>query len=488
MAEIGYQTAPLAGWSSFMDEADTDPEFQWPKSIVITDRMRRDDPQISSLLRAVMLPLLEGDWMLDATGVREEVKTHIAGDLALPVKGETWAAPLRTKGRFSFADHLPLSLLELPHGHSVFEQVYEIDAFGRAHLKKLAWRPPRTIASFDVARDGGLVAIRQFGVALSSPDRSRASFISTGAPDARIPVDRLVVYVNEREGANWAGVSLLRPAYKMWLLKDRALRVQALASDRNGLGLPIYTTAPPPDFDDDEKTLEWMDEEIKRGLNIARGARAGDSAGASIPNGATLVFSGVDGNLPDLDKQIRYYDEQIARVALQNFLSLGGDNSTGSYALGDTFANFFIQSLNAVAKHIASVFQQHVIEDLVDANWGPEERAPRLVPPKIGATHPATAEAIRALLDSGAIRWDPALESDLRVKYGLPVRDTAATDTTTTVDPRAARAVAETVQKTYLGVGPILTRREARALLRQAGAQLDAADDAEQTTPLQEAS
>jgi hypothetical protein len=484
LPEIGYQTAHsnLARWSSFLDEADADPDFQWPKSIGIVDRMRRDDTQVVSMLRAVMLPLLESEWLLDATGVRQEVADHVSRDLALSIKGVPWTAPLRTKGRFSFAEHLPLALLELVHGHSVFEQVYEVDAFGRAHLQKLSWRPPRTIAEFEVARDGGLVAIKQFGTGRIEQSRLLGPIVQG---DVRIPVNRLVVYVNEREGSNWAGVSLLRPAYKMWLLKDRTLRVQALASDRNGLGLPIYTSAPPPEGASYEQKKAWLDEEIERGLSIARGSRAGDTAGASLPHGAQLTFSGVEGNLPDLDKQIRYYDEQIGRAALTNFLNLGGDNSTGSYALGDTFENFFTKSLNSLARHIVTVFQQHVIEDLVDANWGPNEPAPRLVAPKIGAEHPATAEAIRALLDSGAIRWDPALEAHLRAQYGLPVRPESDTAGATDVDPRAARAIAETVQKSYLGVGTVLTRREARELARRAGARID---PDEQPTQTQEAS
>lgn len=484
MAEIGYVTSSLAGWNTFIDEAEADPDFQWPKSIALVDRMRRDDPQIASVLLAVTLPLLESDWLLDATGVRPEVAAHVSQDLGLQIKGVPWAAPLRTRGRFSWDEHLQLALLELAYGHSYFEQVYDVDSFGRAHLKKLAWRPPRTIASFDVARDGGLVAIRQYGVGLSSTDPARASFTLTSQPDARIGIDRLVAYVHQREGANWAGVSMLRPAYKMWLLKDRALRVQALASDRNGLGLPIYTSAPPPDFDDDNKVKEWLDLEIERGLTIAKGARAGEAAGASLPHGAQLSFTGVEGNLPDLDKQIRYYDEQIGRVALTNFLNLGGDNSTGSYALGDTFRDFFTKSLNSFARHIASITQQHVIEDIVDRNWGITEPAPRLVPPKIGNEHPATAEAIRALLDSGAVRWDPALEAHLRAQYGIPVRDTSENATAGT-DPRAAKAVAETVQKIYLGVGPVLTRREARAIAQQAGA---AIDPDEESPIIQEAS
>lgn len=418
MAEIGYQVGSLPGWAGFAPEAhETNPALVWPLSNEVYDRMRREDPQVMSVLRAVTLPVMESDWRLDTTGVRDEVANHIADDLGLAIVGKDRVAPMRTKGRFSWEEFLRLALLELVYGHSYFEQVYRIDAFGRAHLAKLAWRPPRTISEFEVARDGGLVAIKQYGAAdgLWSPLFNVRTF-----GDVRIPVDRLVAFVNEREGGNWVGVSLLRAAYKMWLLKDRTLRVQALAAERNGLGLPTYTSAPPPEGAPYEEVKRWLEAELDRGLDIAKGARAGEAAGASLPHGATLAFAGVTGRVPDLDKQIRYYDEQIARTTLANFLNLGGDNSTGSYALGDTFESFFTKSLNSLSRHIATVIQQHVIEDLVDTNWGPEEPAPRLVPPKIGAEHPATAEAIRALLESGAIRHDPALEAHLRTLYGLP--------------------------------------------------------------------
>lgn len=486
MAELGYQIAKgsLPGWGAFLDESEADPAFQWPRSIPIIDRMRKDEPQIASVLLAVLLPLMESDWQLDATGVRPDVATHVANDLGLTIKGVPWQAPLRSRGRFSWDEHLRLALLSLPYGHSVFEQVYDIDVFGLAHLRKLAWRPPRTIENFDVAIDGGLVAIRQFG--RSSIAGSPGSPAQLGFAGVTIPVNRLVVYVNEREGGNWAGVSMLRPAYKMWLLKDRTLRVQALASDRNGLGLPIYTTAPPPDNGSFDEKIKWLETEIERGLSIARGARAGETAGAAIPHGATLTAQGVDGNLPDLDKQIRYYDEQIGRIALTNFLNLGGDNSTGSYALGDTFKTFFTKTLNSIARRIAATTQQHVIEDLVDANWGPSEPAPQLVPPKIGAEHPATAEGIKMLLESGAVRWDPALEAHLRAQYSLPVRPESDANSQNDVDPRAARAIAEVVQKVYLGE-KALTRREMRALIRLAGAQIDPDAVATDTPQPQEA-
>lgn len=443
MTEIGYQTGGLVGWGGLAaDSNETNPDLMWPQSNEVFDRMRREDPQVMSVLGAVTLPIQESDWQLDETGVREEVAQLVANDLGLSIKGKPRTAPLRSKGRFSWDEFLRLALLELVFGHSVFEQVYDLDAFGRAHLRKLAWRPPRTISKFKVESDGGLAAIVQHGHGKPVRTAPTTRAQSSGMGGVTIPVDRLVVFVHQREGGNWIGVSLLRAAYKMWLLKDRTLRVQALAAERNGLGLPVYTSAAPPEDASYEEKVKWLEGEIDRGLTIAKGARAGDAAGASLPNGATFRFEGVTGKVPDLDKQVRYYDEQIARAVLANFLNLGGDNSTGSYALGDTFANFFINSLNALARHIATTIQQHVIEDLVDANWGPEEPAPRLVPPKIGAEHPATAEAIRALLDSGAIRWDPALEAHLRELYGLPVRvdvsDDAPPAEATTTQPQEA--------------------------------------------------
>lgn len=488
MSEIGYQKGALTGWASMLAEVHEDnPDLIWPLSNDVFDRMRREDPQVRSVLLAIMLAIQQIEFNLDASGVRPEVAKHISDDLGLAIKGQAFVAPIRTKGRFSWTEHVRLALLELVFGHSVFEQVYDVDAFGLAHLKKLAWRPPRTIAEFETARDGGLISIRQHAAGMTRPTvNGRPVLHGEPLDGVRIPVDRLVVYVNEREGANWIGVSLLRAAYKMWLLKDRTLRVQALAAERNGLGLPVYTSAPPPDFDDDAKVLAWLDAEIARGLEIAKGARAGDAAGLSAPHGSTFTFAGVTGKVPDLDKQIRYYDEQIGRAALTHFLNLGGDDSTGSYALGDTFKSFFTGALNAIAQHIVTTAQQHVVEDLVDANWGPTEPAPRLVAARIGAEHPATAEAIKALLDSGAIRWNPALEAHLRALYGLPVMDDQAPIELEVVnEPTAiekAESVAAVVQKVYLGVGPVIKKNEARAIVRAAGADLDP-DDPEVNEP-----
>lgn len=403
LSERGYANQASEWWAE-LDTEET-PELRWPHNIEVYDRMRRQDAQVISVLRAMTLPIRRTKWRIDPNGARPEVARQVADDLGLPLVGAENEPVLRTRDRFSWAEHLRLSLLMLPFGHSVFEQLYRIDDAGWARLRKLAWRPPKTISRVDVASDGGLVAIHQHG--------------------AKQPmgVDRLVVYVHDREGGNWFGQSILRAAYKDWLLKDRALRVQAQTLDRNGMGVPVYEGSKLPDTVTGQDRIDREKQEIDAGLKLAKGLRSGDNSGASIPNGADLELKGVTGTLPDADKPIRYYDEQIARAVLAHFLNLGTE--TGSWALGSTFADFFTMSLQTLAMQIADTTTQHVIEDIVDVNWGPKEPAPRLVFEEIGSRHAATAEAIKSLIDCGAIKADQKLDDFLRTVYGLPGADPA---------------------------------------------------------------
>lgn len=392
--EKGYAVDSTAWWASF-DEERT-PELQWPRLVQVYDNMRKQDAQVSSVLRAVIYPILRTGWRIDGSGCGPEVTAHVAGDMGLPILGEgNETRPLRGRDRFSWIQHLRMALLMLPFGHSYFEQLYRIDeATLLAHLRKLGPRLPRSISKVNVARDGGLISIEQY-----------TSFNANGP--IIIPVNRLVAYVLEREGGNWLGSSLLRPAYKNWLIKDRLLRVQAQTVDRNGMGIPVYTGAE-------------GETDLTTGQAIASSVRAGDNSGAAIPYGAKLELTGVTGTLPDADKPIRYHDEQIARAVLAHFLNLG--TMTGSWALGSTFADFFTLSLQAVAEEVRDTATSHIIEDLVDINWGPDEPAPRLVFDEIGSRGDAIVQAISVMVGAGVLQPDEDLEQFVRTALGLPER------------------------------------------------------------------
>ncbi|GAB7039712.1 MULTISPECIES: phage portal protein family protein [Catenuloplanes] len=400
VSEIGYANPHAGDWWTVLDEEPT-PELRWPRSVEVYDAMRSQDAQVASVLRAVTLPVRRTPWRIDPAGARDEVVQLVADDLGLPIVGAdgTRPPPARVRDRFSWPEHLRQALLMLPFGHAFFEQVYRITDDGRrARLRKLAPRMPRTIERIDVDHDGGLISITQFSA-------------KAGQLQRPIPVSQLVAYVHDREGGNWFGRSLLRPAYKHWLIKDRLLRVDAQTIERNGMGIPVYEGA------DGESDLS-------AGLKMAKAWRAGDSSGAATPHGAKLRLAGVEGSLPNAQPSIRYHDEQIARAVLAHFLNLG--TQTGSWALGTTFADFFTLSLQTLAQQVADVATSHIVEDLVDVNFGEDEPAPRVTFDEIGSRQAATAQALKMLFDAGAIFPDRTLEETLRQQYGLPPKDRPA--------------------------------------------------------------
>jgi hypothetical protein len=408
--EIGYTQAPNYNW--WLYDNETTPELIWPQSVYVYDQMRRTDSQVGSVLRAVTETLLRTPWRIDPAGARARVVKFVADDLGLPIVGKKPTPPPRLKDRFSWASHLREALLMLPYGHSYFEQVYRVSPDGNAaHLRKLAYRPAKTIERIDVAPDGGLIAIKQYWTQVDTEPKP-------------IPVDRLVAYIHAKEGGNWLGTSILRNCYKNWLLKDRLLRVQAQTIERNGMGIPLYTAAE-------------TEESLAAGLGMATSWRAGEAAGSAIPFGASLKLVGVEGTLPDAQPVIDYHDSQIARAVLAHFLNLG--QQTGSWALGTTFADFFTMSLQTLAEQIRDTATQHIVEDLVDINFGENEPAPRLVFDEIGSRQAATAAALKTLVDAGILHPDQVLEESSRQQYGLPPADPA----TATPPPGAAPTPAE---------------------------------------------
>lgn len=398
------------------------PALQWPHAVQIYRRMGNEDGRASSVLQAIGLPIRRTLWRIDPNGARDEVVQLVSDDLGLPIKGnpEPSSRP-RTRGRFSWNKHLQTALLMLQYGHSYFEQVYRIDEAGRARLRKLAPRPAETLSAINVARDGGLESIEQYG-----PDNTLGDRI---VHDVQIPVSRLVAYVRDPEPGSWTGKSLLRPAYKHWLLKDELMRIQAAAARRNGVGVPV-ATAPEGEVD------------IDRYKRLASAYRGGDTAGVGLPNGATLQLLGVQGNLPDIAQAIEYHDKQIALAGLAHFLNL---DRGGSYALASVQADTFVQSVQSFAESIADTANAHVVEDLVDINFGEDEPAPRIVFEEIGARKDAVASALKLLVDAGILFPDRSLEEAVRDDYGLPAKDAPppapAAPASAAADASAAAAV-----------------------------------------------
>jgi hypothetical protein len=373
------------------------PALSWPISVRTYQQMRHD-PQLRAVLSAYTLPIRRATWAIDPSGCRDEVVQVVADDLGLPILGTDDGPGSARRRGVRWADHLRLALLSLVYGHLPFELRYEIRD-GLARLVNLGERMPSSITEIALNGDGTLKNIVQD--------------MGTAQP---IPANRLIWYAHEREGSAWTGQSVLRPAYGPWLLKHEVWRVHATSIRRFGMGIP-EVTAP----------AGGTPAQVQEAQRLASAMRAGETAGAGLPNGFSFELKGMTGSVPDALAFVRYLDQQMSTSALAGLIDLG-NTSNGSRALGDSFLDLFLLSLQATADEIASTATSGqpgmpgIVTNIVDLNWGEDEPAPQVVCTDVGDRHEVTAQSLSLLLQYGALSPDPELEAYVRKAWRLPVR------------------------------------------------------------------
>jgi hypothetical protein len=438
----------IGGGGFLVEGLDTNVDLRFPASTIVYDRMRNEDGQVVSVARAITYPILNAQRRLVGDDVRPEVMRFLEGELGLNlVKGRA----RRRRHGIVLRDHVREALLSLWFGFMPFEQVYAVDVASPgledeadprrlyAHLRKLAPRMPRTLSEVRVSRDGGLDGIVQAPTDGSGDPRG-----------VRIPVDRLVYYVNEKEGADWTGRSLLRAAYKHWLIKDALIRLGAQIVERNGMGIPIVTYDKP--------------QQRGQAVALAKALRAGAEAGGAMPVGMSVAIVGVTGQTADELPRVKYHDEAIGRSLLAMFLNLGHDN--GARALGATFVDYFLLAVNGIIGNLDETITEHVIRDLVELNYGPDEPYPTLVTDDLTAEATPTAEALKALADAGLITYDRPLEDDVRRRYRLPPKPQPTGDQA--VEDAAASPVATVGIPALIDAG-VIDADEGRQMLKLPG-------------------
>jgi hypothetical protein len=140
------------------------------------------------------------------------------------------------------------------------------------------------------------------------------------------------------EGDNWEGVSLLRPVYKNWYLKDKIERLDAIAQEREAVGLPVIY---PPSALTDKKALDEMEKKLQRlrageqAYLIMPGPRAQDmkeNAGTGWHFELVGFGSGSSGGAGrDAQPSLQYHSDKIAAGFIEEFMRLG-QKSTGARA------------------------------------------------------------------------------------------------------------------------------------------------------------
>lgn len=392
------------GW---IDDWEDVPELRWPSSIVVYDKMRRD-AQVRGALRAVIGPVLRrANFRVGLDGVDPRVARFCQTELGL-VPDQRSRARRRRQGIVWGRYAREALTTKSWAGHALFEQVYDIgppspdqvETPGMppivAHLRKLAPRPPRTLADPVIAADGGLEGWKQN---VTKPGRPWEL--------VTLPVDRIVVHVTEQEGADWRGQSMLRPAWKHWAIRDVLMRVGAIAVERNGMGIPVVT------FDEAIPGVTRA-----RAIQLAKAVRAGDEAAVALPHGYELNLIGTAGQVRDELPLLKYHGEMIGRAFTAMVLDLGHD--AGARSLGDTFLELLCMSQNAIVGDFAEEVTEYVLRDLVELNFGPDEPYPPLLFDELTPDN-TTAADLAGYANAGLILPDDELERELRQRAGLPL-------------------------------------------------------------------
>jgi hypothetical protein len=377
-------------------------DLAYPQSVAMFTQMENDDSRIGSLLGVTAKPILKTPKRIDPNGAPDEVAEFVSRNLNLPLVGEDKVRKSgRRRDRFSYEQHLaevvsPTNL----YGHAICEQVYRREDDGKFWIRKLAPRPQWTIQKFNVAADGGLESVTQ--KAPASTGR-----VVYGIEPADIPTNRLVVYTREMRPGQWWGKSLIRSAYKHWVLKNQLMRVQAAAAQRNGMGVPVGIAG-----SDDPDEIDAM-------KALASAYQVGMGSGVGLSNEQDLKLLGVQGTLVDIQSMLVFHDKMMALEPMAHFLNL---DRGGSYALATVQQDPFTLAENALLQHFIRIGNEHIVEDLVDINFGADVSAPLIVADEIGAEQEATAAGLKMFVDAGLLSPDVLVEQTLRQRLGLPAK------------------------------------------------------------------
>jgi hypothetical protein len=352
----------------------------------VYDTMRRSDATVRSTLQVCKLPLLAATWDLEA-----------ASDDKLDQYVQRFVKRELFERNLNWHNFLREGLTMFEFGFSVAEKTLELTEFEsqtRIGIKKIGFRKQRSIYAWETIEGKEGVTQQLIGEQIS------------------IPMEKLIIFTNDKEGDNYTGISLLRYAYKHWDIKDKLDIINAIALEKLAVGVPVL-----------KKPKDADSEDLAAARAALRQFRANEEGYQEIPVGWDLEMLDMKANsTKDVIPTIQYHDRQIQMSVLAQFLSLGASDASGSRAVSEDHSKLFLLSEEAVAKNIQATLQEQLIKQICDLNFADLPNGyPTLTFSKIGDEDTASlAESVNKLMQAGAITYDPYVEDYIRKLLKLP--------------------------------------------------------------------
>lgn len=388
--------------SGLLSQTDYNNDLTGTKRIRKYDEMKLGDATVRAALNIVKLPITSSSWYIKPVDEKNPEEVRIKDFVT---------NQLLMNPSFSWMQLLKQVLTFCDYGNSVFEKVFEIitegEFAGYIGWKKFGHRMSKTIQRWTM-NDGKTEGIVQLLPAGKMDDRNLQ--VKTMA---EIPRWKLLYFILDMEGTNYEGISLLRSAYKHWYMKDTYYKIDAIASERQGLGFPIIKSPAQAKPDDKRKARE-----------IAKNMRANSQAYADLPMGFTIEMLDMKANsIKDVKEMVLHHDRQIMKSVLGTFMELGSQGGSGSYNLSEVLVNFFYLSEEYFARLIVEEFQK-AINELIDLNFGKRKQYPTLEHGDFTAVNiEQMANALKSLSDANLIIPDDGIERKMRKIMHLPEID-----------------------------------------------------------------
>jgi phage gp29-like protein len=380
----------------FQSTLDTDEYYsslKFPYDINIYNKMGRSDAQVQAVLLMISLPIRATQWFirpLDKSKKAQKIAEYIDKCLFSGVNNGLY---------MGFDEFIKNVTTMYQYGHSVFEKVFEIKK-SMIKWKKFAVRPQSTIYDIHYDDVGDVNGISQYMI-----DQSwRQQYID---------IDKLLIFSHNMEQGDIRGGSILRACYKHWYIKDFILKIMNVGIERNLVGTPVIKL--PEGYTQDDKELSDQ---------IVTTLMSHNFGGIRMPESFILEMFEGKRSLIDVLPYLKYQDQMITMSILAQFMQLGTDGSSGSFALSSDQSRLFLMMLDASAKNISNIINVHAIPELVNYNFA-SDLYPKLCFKPIDSTK--LINTLSSLVSGKIVLPDDDLEDYIRDMLDMPVKNPAKT-------------------------------------------------------------
>jgi hypothetical protein len=353
-----------------------------------TYRKMRQDPQVKACLLVLKLPLLQVDFNINADS--DDGK-----------KIARWVESRIYDMDDSMQYYMREMLTALDFGRSITEKVWALRTVSvdpdEENSREEQMVIPLKLKTYDP---------RSLTFKLNPKTLKLEGVIQRrkNGQEITIPSDKLLIYSHEKEFGDYNGLSVLKAAYKPWIIKEFLQKFWNIALERYGTP---FSTMKMPQGGDLKTALKLMDS-IK------------SKTGIPLPEGYEMTIHNLANTGMSFKEAIEYQDRMIARAMLIPDLVFGNSDS-GAYALSKTHATFFLLRLNGIGQELSDMITKYLIKPLVQYNFGDVKEYPELKMDDVSEdTKETLLNIVKEMLTGHVIAPQ---ESWIRERLGLPPAD-----------------------------------------------------------------